>query len=87
MFALFCAYVKSHCLSRWFDGKFSSFAGSGARQGTLAVLAAALLTGCSVYPMPDDVSPLSTEEIVRSARCEMRLGVLEQITKNSKVEG
>src|SRR3972149_6239616 len=87
MFALLCAYVKSHCLSRWFDGKFSSFAGSGARQRTLAVLAAALLAGCSVHPIPDDVSPLSTEEIVRGARCEMRLGVLEQIVKRLKSRG
>jgi hypothetical protein len=54
-------------------------AGTGRLWRTLAVLAAATLTGCSVHPIPDDVSPIPTEEIVRSARCEMRLGVFDQI--------
>jgi len=87
MLALFCVYAKSHRLSRWLNGRFSCFAGSGARRGALAVLAAVLLAGCSVHPIPDDVSPLPTEEIVRSARCEMRLGVLEQIEKRLKSRG
>ncbi|QIP02984.1 hypothetical protein [Bradyrhizobium symbiodeficiens] len=37
---------------------------------------AAGLGGCSVYPIPDDVSPFSTQEIVRHARCEMRDALL-----------
>jgi hypothetical protein len=37
---------------------------------------AAGLGGCSVYPIPDDVSPYSTQEIVRHARCEMRSALL-----------
>jgi hypothetical protein len=39
----------------------------------------AALAGCSVHPIPDDVSPIPTEDIVRSARCEMRLGVFDQV--------
>jgi hypothetical protein len=56
-----------------------SSAGMGRFWRALAVLAAVTLTGCSVHPIPDDVSPIPTEEIVRSARCEMRLGVFDQI--------
>jgi hypothetical protein len=40
-----------------------------------------LLAGCSVHPIPDDVSPIPTEEIVRSARCEIRVGVYDEIEK------
>jgi hypothetical protein len=35
------------------------------------------LAGCSVYPIPDDVSIYSTEQIVRYARCEMRSAILD----------
>lgn len=52
-----------------------------------AVLAAATLAGCSVHPIPDDVSPIPTEEIVRSARCEMRLGLFEQIERRLRSRG
>ncbi len=38
---------------------------------------AAGLAGCSVYPIPDDVSIYSTEQIVRYARCEMRSAILD----------
>jgi len=37
---------------------------------------AAGLSGCSIYPIPDDVSIYSTEQIVRYARCEMRSAIL-----------
>ncbi len=49
----------------------------------MAVLGFALsiLAGCSVHPIPDDVSPIPTEEIVKSARCELRLGLFEQIER------
>ena len=47
------------------------------------MLGAALLVlaGCSVHPIPDDVSPIPTEEIVKSARCELRLGLFEQVER------
>ena len=38
---------------------------------------AAGLGGCSLYPIPDDVSPYSTEQIVRYGRCEMRNEILD----------
>ena len=37
---------------------------------------AAGLAGCSLYPIPDDVSPFSTEEIIRYGRCEVRDAIL-----------
>jgi hypothetical protein len=49
------------------------------KHGMLATLVAVLLAGCSLHPLPDDVSPIPTEEIVRSARCELRLGLFEEI--------
>jgi hypothetical protein len=41
------------------------------------------MAACSVHPIPDDVSfgQIPTQEIVRSARCEMRLGLLDQMVK------
>ena len=45
------------------------------------MLASAVAAGCSVRPIPDDVSPIPTQEIVRSARCEMRLGVYDEIER------
>ena len=43
------------------------------------VLAVSSLAGCSVYPIPDDVLRISTEDIVRHARCEMRAAVIASI--------
>ena len=40
---------------------------------------AAGLGGCSLYPIPDDVSPFSTEQIARFGRCEMRSAILAHI--------
>jgi hypothetical protein len=37
---------------------------------------AAGLGGCSLYPIPDDVSPFRTEQIVRYGRCEVRSAIL-----------
>jgi hypothetical protein len=34
------------------------------------------LAGCSLYPIPDDVSPFSTQQIVRYGRCEVRDAIL-----------
>jgi hypothetical protein len=36
------------------------------------IILAAGLGGCSLYPIPDDVSPYSTERIVRYGRCEVQ---------------
>jgi hypothetical protein len=43
---------------------------------------AAGLAGCSLYPIPDDVTSLPTEEIVRHARCEIRSEVLGYLIHN-----
>jgi hypothetical protein len=45
----------------------------------LAVLAVTTLPGCSVHPIVDEVSPIPTEAIVAAARCELRLGLVEQV--------
>jgi hypothetical protein len=37
-----------------------------------------MLAGCSMHPIPDDVSPAPTEDIVASARCELRLGIVDK---------
>lgn len=42
---------------------------------------AAGLAGCSLYPIPDDVSPFSTEQIVRYGRCEMRFAIIGYINE------
>lgn len=47
----------------------------------LVGLALVTVTGCSVHPIPDDVSPLKTEDIVRYARCELKRGVAERINE------
>ena len=38
----------------------------------LGCIFAAWLGGCSFYPVPDDVSPYRTEDIVRFGRCEVK---------------
>lgn len=46
------------------------------------------LAGCSHYPIPDNVSLLNTEHIVRYARCEMKVAVHEVMrTTDYYVEG
>ncbi len=37
---------------------------------------AAGLAGCSLYPIPDDVTSIPTEDIVRHARCEIRSEII-----------
>lgn len=51
------------------------------RAAVAASLMAAAFAACSVRPMPDDVSPIPTEEIVRSARCETKAAVRDIIRK------
>lgn len=55
--------------------------GFGSRSRLCAAAAAicVLLSGCSVRPLPDDVSTLSTEDIVLSMRCEVKSAVRDQI--------
>src|SRR5262245_42277148 len=51
-------------------------------QSVFACLVFAMLSGCSVHPIPDDVPPgIPTEEIVKSARCEMRLGLFDEVKR------
>jgi hypothetical protein len=42
----------------------------------LSCLWAAALAGCSLYPIPDDVTSIRTEDIVRHARCEIRSEII-----------
>src|SRR5216684_3467046 len=42
----------------------------------LSCLWAAGLAGCSLYPIPDDVASVRTEDIVRHARCEIRSEII-----------
>ena len=48
-------------------------------RASLSLLAGIALAGCSVHPIPDDVSPIPTEEIVRSMRCEVKHAVRKEI--------
>src|SRR5207247_9518247 len=45
----------------------------------LSCVWAAWLTGCSLYPIPDDVTSISTEDIVRHGRCEIRSAVIDYV--------
>jgi hypothetical protein len=48
--------------------------------GISGLLAVSALTACSIHPLPDDVSPIPTEAIVAAARCELRAGLVQQVT-------
>lgn len=43
------------------------------------------LGGCSLYPIPDDVSSFSTEQIVRYTRCEIRSAILNYLERESLI--
>src|SRR5262245_37120711 len=45
----------------------------------LGCVFAAGLAGCSLYPIPDDVTFIATEDIIRHARCEIRAEVINYI--------
>jgi hypothetical protein len=45
----------------------------------ITALTVMTLAGCSVHPIPDDISPLPTEEIVRNMRCEVKDAVRKEI--------
>jgi hypothetical protein len=44
-------------------------------------IALSALAGCSVYPIPDNVMSINTEDIVLHARCEMRSALIDWIIK------
>ena len=48
---------------------------------TSVVVAGAVSTGCSVHPLPDDVTRLSTYNIVRQIRCETREAVIDSMLR------
>ena len=51
----------------------------------LGCLWAAGLAGCSLYPIPDDVVAIPTEEIVRHARCEIRSEIIAYLIEQDVV--
>lgn len=51
----------------------------------LGCILAAGLGGCALYPIPDDVSPFRTEEIVRYGRCEVRQAVLDHMVRRGMI--
>jgi hypothetical protein len=46
---------------------------------------AAALGGCSLYPVPDDVSPFTTQQIVRYGRCEVRSAILAHMIDRAMI--
>lgn len=51
----------------------------------LSCILVAVLGGCSFYPIPDDVSPFRTEQIVRYARCEVRSAILGHMIRRGMI--
>lgn len=84
-----CAFIgapprrgEGHFVCSKLRQRFGLLSTARGRLGLLAaVLPVAAAAGCATHPIADDVSPIPTEEIVRSARCEMRLGVLDEVQK------
>jgi hypothetical protein len=58
--------------ARSFGGNVMSFASR-----TAAVVAVVWLTGCSIHPLPDDVTGVTTFNIVKQIRCEARQAVFD----------
>jgi hypothetical protein len=53
---------------------------------TIVALAASALLGCSVHPLPQDLSPANTVQIVSRIRCEAREG-LEAVLQKAVLQG
>lgn len=53
----------------------------------LCCIFAAGLAGCSLYPIPDDVISINTEDIVRHARCEMRSAIIDIVIEQGFDDG
>ena len=51
----------------------------------LGCIMAAGLTGCSLYPIPDDVTLIGTEDIIRHARCEIRSAVIDYVIQDQLI--
>ncbi len=49
------------------------------------IILTAGLGGCALHPIPDDVSPFRTEEIVRHGRCEVRQAVLDHMARRGMI--
>jgi hypothetical protein len=53
----------------------------------LGCVFAAGLAGCSLYPIPDDVTSIGTEDIIRHARCEIRSAVIDLVIQQGTDDG
>ncbi len=53
----------------------------------LGCVFAAGLAGCSLYPIPDDVISINTEDIIRHARCEIRSAVIDLVIQQGTDNG
>src|SRR5215470_1618769 len=51
----------------------------------LGCVFAAGLAGCSLYPIPDDVTFIGTEDIIRHARCEIRAEIINYIIEKNLI--
>src|SRR5262249_25871245 len=51
----------------------------------LGCLWATALAGCSIYPIPDDVTSINTEDIIRYARCELRSAIIDHIVESGLI--
>jgi hypothetical protein len=51
----------------------------------LGCVFAAGLAGCSLYPIPDDVTLIGTEDIIRHARCEIRAAVIDYVIQEQLI--
>ncbi len=71
-------------MMRWSKFKRNSRKGALAL-GPLACLA--VLAGCAIHPLPEDVAPLNTVEIVDHIRCEMYQAVRKQIVLIFRLSG
>ena len=72
-------YAKNELSTELVMTKTNAYSrGVGKLASCTAVLAIAL-SGCTVHPLPDDLSPVPTEAIVAAARCELREGLVEMV--------
>jgi hypothetical protein len=84
----FFRQLKSLSRTSGRNHRTSTKRGRSRAQKLIAAFATAALSGCSVHPIPDDLPPgIPTEEIVKSARCEMRLGLFDQVKRLLREEG
>jgi hypothetical protein len=51
----------------------------------LSCFSAAGLAGCALYPIPDNVTSISTEDIVRHARCEIRSEIIGYLIERGAI--